>query len=181
MEKSMGKKVNNQKGFTLVEMVMVIAVMGVLVIGAVVIFKKSMVKQNVNDEISTITEITSAVQKHYYSKAVYTGLTNTIATSFKLVPDSMIGGVGTINNRWSGTVTLAPATVNTTDDAFTFTTTLVPTDACLGAGIVLAPQYTAASVAGTVVKAAGAALNEGTLATQCASAASVTMVYTVSK
>lgn len=176
-----GKR-KNQKGFTLVELMMVIAVIGVIGLGAVIVFGKAMSKQRVNAEIQTLSEVTSAIQKYYFSKANFGGLSNTIAVSYKLVPDDMIvSAPATIGNRWAGSVTIAPATVSGANDSFSYTTTLVPSKECLDVVQALAPQYTATSVGGTVVKAAGGTLNETTLATQCNSAAAVTIVYTVSK
>lgn len=175
-------KWRNHRGFTLVELMMVIAVIGVIGLGAVIVFGKAMKKQRVNSEVQTLAEITSGIQKHYFNKPNFTGLSNTIAVSYKLVPDDMIvAAPATIGNRWTGSVTIAPATVSAANDSYSYTTTLVPSAECLDVVLAMAPQYTATSVAGTVVKAAGGTLNETTLATQCNSADAVTIVYTVGK
>jgi hypothetical protein len=71
-----------------------------------------------NAEISIIPKITASVQAHYFNKANYTGLTNTIINSYKMVPDSWNQGAAVISNRWAGAVTFAPATTTTANDSF---------------------------------------------------------------
>lgn len=171
----------NKKGFTLVEL-MIVIVLGGLVI-AVAIAAGPRIKAHIqgNKDLETIPDITANVQAHYSLKSSYVGLTNTIVNSYKLVPDDMNGGGASISNRYGGAVTIAPATVSVANDSFTISYGSVPSRVCLKIVPQLAPQFLNASVNGTVVKATGGALDEATAATQCNSGETNTVLFTASK
>lgn len=171
----------NQKGFTLVELMLVVVLGGAII--ATVIIAAPRVKAGIqaDKDMNTIPDIMANVQGHYSLKPSFNGLTNTIANSYKLIPDDMNGGAGTITNRYGGAVTLAPATVTAADDSFSISYGGVPSRVCLKVVPQLSPQFLNVSVNGTVVKATGGALNETTAATQCNSTEANTLFFTASK
>lgn len=177
----MGKTIRNKKGFTLVEL-MIVIVLGGLVI-AVAVAAAPRIKANIqgNKDMADIPDIVGNVQAHYSLKTSFSTLTNTIVTSYKLVPDDMIVAAGTISNRYGGTVTLAPATISVANDSFTISYGGVPSRVCLKIVPQLAPQFLNASVNGTVVKATGGVVNDTTAATQCNSSETNTLLFTASK
>lgn len=171
----------NAKGFTLVEL-MIVIVLGALII-AVAIAAAPRIKAYIqaNKDLEAIPEIAANVQSQYALKPNYATLTNTIVNSYKLVPDDMNGGGGTITNRYGGVVTIAPATVSVANDSFTISYGNVPSLVCLKLVPQLAPQFLNASVNGTVVKATGGDLDETATATQCNTGDTNTVLFTASK
>lgn len=175
------KNIRNTKGFTLVELMIVIVLGGLVIAVAIAAAPRIKAHINGNKDMADIPDVVSNIQAHYSLKPSYAGLTNTIANSYKLVPDDMNGGAGTIINRYGGVVTLAPATVTVANDSFTYSTGGVPSRVCLKIVPQLAPQFLNLSVNGTVVKATGGTLDETAAATQCNSGEANTLLFTASK
>jgi len=178
--KKMPCTTKNAKGFTLVELMIVIVLGGLLIAVAIAAAPRIQASISANKDMATIPDITANVQAHFSLKSNFATLTNTIVTSYKLVPDDMITGAGVIANRHAGAVTLAPVTVSVANDSFSLSYGGVPSRVCLKVVPQLAPQYLALSINGTVVKPVGGVLDEATAATQCDNAVN-TLLFTASK
>lgn len=177
----MKKQFQNTKGFTLVELMIVIVLGGLVIAVAIAAAPRIKAHINGNKDMAEIPDVVANVQAHYSLKSNYSTLTNNIVNSYKLVPDDMNGGAGSITNRYGGVVTLAPATITVANDSFTYSTGGVPSRVCLKIIPQLAPQFLNASINGTVVKPTGGVLDETTAADRCNSSESNTLLFTASK
>lgn len=113
------------KGFSLIEILLVIGIIAVLAIAAFIIFPQVQASSRANTEQSNIMTIAAGVKNLFNGR--YAGLTNTVAIQGNIVPASMVSG-STINSSWGTAVQLAPGSPTT---MFTITYNNIPTEVCL--------------------------------------------------
>lgn len=178
--KKFRNQLKNKEGFTLIELAIVIAIIATLLAGLRIV-PGILANNRANAEISIIPKITASIQSHYFNKANYAGLTNTIINSYKMVPDSWNQGAAVISNRWAGAVTFAPATTTTANDSFSMLYSQVPTAECLAIVSGVADNFLKVTVGSTVVKAVGGTVNDTTLATACSATPPVNLTFVASK
>ena len=155
----------NQSGRSMIEMLGVLAIIGVLSVGGIAGYSKAMAKFRVNKSIDQISHIVANTRILYGSQANYADLaTNTWNTVYtaKLFPEEMLigngssHGLGDYKNPFNGNVSIAPAGLYADGDnkAFMITFSDVPMEACVD----LATQdWNATSGSGNVaVKVGGA-------------------------
>ena len=162
-----------QKGFSLLELLLVLGIIAALVVGAFIVYPKVQASQRAEAESKNIATIQAGVKSLYTSASSYSGLTNTVAVSAKIFPDNMLSGSGTttVVNTFKGPVTVAEATTGpsaTAGSSFTITYGDVPAAECTKIVTAAAGNFYAAGV-GTAgnVKAAGGVLDVAKTATQC--------------
>ncbi len=102
---------NEQSGRSMVEMLGVLAIIGVLSVGGIAGYSKAMTKFKINKSMDQVSMTLFSGQRNY------SGLTNANAVTFGIIPSEMDGGGGTITNSFAGAVTLGTAAVNTNNDA----------------------------------------------------------------
>lgn len=166
-----------QAGVTLTEMLVSVVVM-VAIVGFVY-FMKSQVYGPLLGwmEASTVSTHISKIENVYSGAANYTGLTTASMATPSIVQAKYLPGAGVINNRFNGSVTLGIVTINTTNDALTYTDGNVRSDSCPTLVNQLADDADRITVAGTVVKPLNGNVNPGTLKTQCDSANNVAIIF----
>lgn len=170
----------NVKGFTLIELSIVIIVGALLLAVALVIARSVLADNRANDELKELPVIITRVQKLYANRPNFAGLTTTLAIAQNVFPDSRVASTTTVNNRWGGTITMAPVTIASANDAVDATYTLVPKSECLAVIPQVENNMRTITVGGTVVKADGALTDLTALGTQCGTSPT-TIVYRFSK
>lgn len=176
----MKKILRKEKGYSIIELTIAMGLISALIGGILWMARGLFTDTATNQEVSNIPIITSKIQKRYFSQPNFVGLTNAITISYKLVPDNMVSG-GSILNRWGGTVTIVPATINVANDSFSMTYTNVPSKSCLSMVPDLDGTIDVMAVGGTNVKPSGGVVNLTTLATQCNASTSVNIAFTTGK
>ena len=78
-----------QYGRSMIEMLGVLAIIGVLSVGGIAGYSKAMMKYRINKTIEQITLIAGNVRTFFATQRSYSGLDNTILKKAKLVPDEM--------------------------------------------------------------------------------------------
>ncbi|MEX5747572.1 type 4 pilus major pilin [Massilia sp. X63] len=166
-----------QAGVTLTEMLVSVVVM-VAVVGFVY-FMKSQVYGPLLGwmEASTVSTHISKIENVYAGAANYTGLTTASMATPSIVQNKYLPGGGVINNRFNGTVTLGIVTINSPNDALTYTDGNVRSDSCTTLVNQLSDDADRITVAGTIVKPLNGVVNPGTLKTQCDSANNVSIMF----
>lgn len=125
----------NESGRSMIEMLGVLAIIGVLSVGGIAGYSKAMSKYRVNktvDQISHIaanTRILFSSQKNYSDLGINNG---DVIDKAKLVPQEM-GSDGNYSNPFSGDVTIQPAArfASNDDKAFMLTYEGIPEEACV--------------------------------------------------
>ena len=82
-------EIKNQNGRSMIEMLGVLAIIGVLSVGGIAGYSKAMTKYRINKSIEQITLIAGNVRTFFAPQRSYKDLNNTILKKAKLVPDEM--------------------------------------------------------------------------------------------
>ena len=126
---------NNQSGRSMVEMLGVLAIIGVLSAGGLAGYSKAMFKHKLNTTMDQFTMLVTNIRTMYGTQENYNNLSVGQAYSLGIVAASasMGGGHSQMVNPFKGKVLLAPATVRTgvNNSGFTITYTGLPKEACI--------------------------------------------------
>ena len=180
------KNRKSKKGFSLLELLLVLGIIAALVVAAFIVYPKVQASQRAQAESNNIATIQAGVKALYTSASSFTGLTNSVAVQAKIFPDNMLSGSGssaTPINAFKGNVVVASADTGpsaATGSSFTITYSNVPAAECTKIITAAAGNFYTAGV-GTAgnVKAAGEVLDVAKTATQCESGGnSNTLIFT---
>ncbi|MBR3501604.1 MAG: hypothetical protein IKO06_01730 [Alphaproteobacteria bacterium] len=123
-----------QSGRSMIEMLGVLAIIGVLSVGGIAGYSKAMMKYRINKTIEQITLIAGNVRTFFASQGNYAGLSSSsdtgkaIIKKAKLVPDEMWeDGKDSLQNVWGDDFFITTYSAN----AFTFQIYGIPQEACI--------------------------------------------------
>ena len=160
-----------QNGFSLLEILLVLAIAAALVIGAFIVYPKVQAAARADAESKNISTIVAGVKSLYTSSSTYTGLTNEVAINAKIYPDNMINGTSTTPiNAWKGEVTIAAADTGSSGvegSSFTITYKSVPAIECAKIVSSTAGNFYIMKVNDNVVKASDGVLDIAATAEKC--------------
>lgn len=103
---------NEQSGRSMVEMLGVLAIIGVLSVGGIAGYSKAMTKFKINKSMDQISMLVANIRTLFSGQRNYSGLGNENAINFGIIPGEMDGGGSIITNAFAGNVTIGTATVN---------------------------------------------------------------------
>ena len=163
---------NNQNGRSMVEMLGVLAIIGVLSAGGLAGYSKAMFKHKLNSTMDQITMLVTGIRTAWGQKGNYNGLTQARAYQLGVIPAVMTTNNGTnLTNPFKGSVSItlskakeAGIAAGTTEDpatAFVLTYGGLPKEACIA---LATADFGSGAGSGFIgVKAFGAAqTNKGT-------------------
>ncbi len=108
---------NEQSGRSMVEMLGVLAIIGVLSVGGISGYSKAMAKYKLTKAQDQMAMILINIRTAFASAPSYNGLTNKNAVLMNIIPGDMLpSGIGvgsTVKNAFGGNVTLAATNSNT--------------------------------------------------------------------
>ena len=118
----------NESGRSMIEMLGVLAIIGVLSVGGIAGYSKAMNKFKTNKVADNVSMLIANIKTMYAQQNSFEGLTNTTAVSMGLVPDELVvdAANGTLSNAYNGGVEInASSSVGVTagsnaDDALSF-------------------------------------------------------------
>ena len=103
----------NENGRSMVEMLGVLAIIGVLSVGGIAGYSKAMNKYKINKTTDQVSMLVANIRTLFSSQGNYAGLNNSRAVKFGVVPNEMYSGTPTgdtanfsIKNAFSGNVTI---------------------------------------------------------------------------
>ena len=107
----------NENGRSMVEMLGVLAIIGVLSVGGIAGYSKAMNKYKINKTTDQVSMLVANLRTLFSSQGNYAGLTNAQAKKFGVVPNDMYTSVSgdSIKNAFGGAVTIAAAKARTAD------------------------------------------------------------------
>jgi type II secretory pathway pseudopilin PulG len=173
------KKKNAARGFTLIEILLVVGFIALLSIGIFMTYNKVQSGNVANTEARNIATIQAGIKNIYAGSVDYSTITVTALLQAYVVPDSMRSPAGAaatqIMNTFGGTVTVAPTAFNGgTNNAFDITYNNVSLDVCSKLASVAGQNFNKVLVGGTAVKDTSAGLmniDPAATATACAAGA----------
>lgn len=154
---------NNEQGRSMIEMLGVLAIVGVLSVGGIAGYSKAMNKFKTNKAIDQVNMISTNIRTLFSSQRDYTGLNNTVAVNAGLVPGEMytqsanIGSASGISNAYGGAVKIK-ATAN--NKAYYILFEGVPASAC---SAFVTTDWGAEAGTGLLAVAAGSAVSAATV------------------
>lgn len=183
----MKKSLKTQSGLTLIELSIAIGIAIAIVVIAIKPASTLFANASTTAELNDLPTIVFNIQKISKGKPNFTGATineyarlNAFPEDRRTIPSS---GNATVSNRWGGNVTGAPANLTGTNDIFRLVSPGIPNSECVdvvqGAASLMRRVYvdsanSGTAGAGTIVKADGAQLDTGALATSCGALNSIT-------
>ena len=130
---------SNQSGRSMIEMLGVLAIIGVLSVGGIAGYSKAMAKYRANKVMEQISMFVTNTRTMYAQQQTYMNLANTMAVDMGIVPDDLIiidnngKPTGALRNVFGGPVQIAPSYVNDPSDksAFILSFFNMSRDACI--------------------------------------------------
>ena len=124
----------NESGRSMIEMLGVLAIIGVLSVGGIAGYSKAMNKYRVNKTIDQISHIAANTRILFSAQKDYEGISDTVIEKAKLFPDDVLKAEK--KNPFAGDVSLAPSSRFTSGDtgdnkAFVITYGGIPEEACI--------------------------------------------------
>ena len=98
---------NDQSGRSMVEMLGVLAIIGVLSVGGISGYSKAMAKYKLTKAQDQITMLLMNIRTAYATSPSYDGLNSATAAAYNLAPNEMVNGAGstaTLNGTFGGAV-----------------------------------------------------------------------------
>ena len=132
---------NNESGRSMIEMLGVLAIIGVLSVGGIAGYSKAMMEYRINKTIEQITLIAGNVRTFFAPQGNYAGLDSSsdtgkaIIKKAKLVPDEMLtldsdGNISAITNAFDGSFHIGTLGSDN-HKGFAFYISKIPEEACI--------------------------------------------------
>lgn len=119
-----------QKGFSLLELLLVVAVGAVLILAGLAAYRLVSENNNVNESLRLINTIKQQVQRAYQSEGSYTGNIVTTLIDLRAFPAGVLAGA-TPRHPFGGDITIAPVAGG---NSFTITFEDIERSACIAIG-----------------------------------------------
>ncbi|MGN0914409.1 MAG: type 4 pilus major pilin [Alphaproteobacteria bacterium] len=103
---------NDQSGRSMVEMLGVLAIIGVLSVGGIAGYSKAMTKFKINKTMDQVSMLVANIRTLYSGQRNYSDLDNATAINFGIIPNEMYSSASKIVNAFNGEVTIAAAAGN---------------------------------------------------------------------
>ena len=182
----------NQAGFSLIELLLVLAIIAALAVAAFIVYPRVQAGRNATYESQVLSSAQAGV-KALFTNNNFDKINKASAFNAEIFPKNMNLSSTSIKNQWDGDVDVVPSAsdggaataAGTPDRYFKITYPNVPTDVCIrlaGAavqnfgtvlvnGVIVQDNYTQPHVAATMD------LDEAKIATNCKAASAVTINF----
>ena len=155
-------KYTNENGRSMVEMLGVLAIIGVLSVGGIAGYSKAMNTFKINKTTDQVSMLVANLRTMFSAQGDYAGLDSAQAIKFGVVPDDMVSGTNssTITNAFGGEVTIAASDLQKEGDngAFELVYENLSQEACV---TIATGDWGSGQASGLVAIAAGTETNVG--------------------
>lgn len=170
----------NESGRSMIEMLGVLAIVGVLSVGGIAGYSKAMAKFKTNKVIDQVNMVSTNIRTMYSSQRTYSGLHNGLAAKVGIAPAEMYDATSNVSaatsafglsNAFGGKVIVKAATSNTKDDSYIIAFDAIPAASCItiattdwgndsGSGLQAIAINTSADAAYSAISASTSGLSE---------------------
>ena len=99
-----------EKGRSMIEMLGVLAIVGVLSVGGIAGYSKAMAKYKMNTLLSQVSELTMNIRSLYMSQGDYAGMSERVVISAGVVPNGItVSGSSTLIHILNGNIRFFPS------------------------------------------------------------------------
>lgn len=125
-----------QAGATLIEIIMVVALISIITIGALVYYNTAQQGSKVSEAVSGITALSAVIRNQFSTQGSYTGITSEVVAKFGGVPESLTvktGTTPTLRHPWNAATTsidIVTEDITASADGFKITLKSVPANVC---------------------------------------------------
>lgn len=129
----------NENGRSMIEMLGVLAIVGVLSVGGIAGYSKAMAKFKTNKVIDQANMISTNIKTMYSSQRTYAGLDNGLAAKIGIVPAEMYDATNVstaassfqLNNAFGGNVVIKAANNVVENDSYVIAFDAIPAGSCI--------------------------------------------------
>lgn len=158
----------NESGRSMVEMLGVLAIIGVLSVGGIAGYSKAMNKYKINKTTDQVSMLVANIRTLFSSQGNYAGLNNGQAVKFGVVPNDMYSAADNIaddmalTNAFAGDVTIKTSASDAAHatNAFSITYEGLSSEACV---TVATGDWGSGQASGLIALAAGSTVTDATL------------------
>lgn len=156
------------KGFTLIEVLIVLAVAAGVLFTVFLAVNKVQAKQLTKEAAEGLNLMVADTRAKFKSQGNFTGVSAQVLVNNRVPPSNMIQGANIVS-QWSSNIEVAPATLQNTNDAVSFTYTGIGIEDCSNFVQAAEATFSRITVGTTVVKniPSGSGLNVAALGTAC--------------
>ncbi|MBO6281282.1 MAG: hypothetical protein J6N49_01990 [Alphaproteobacteria bacterium] len=125
---------SNETGRSMIEMLGVLAIIGVLSVGGIAGYSKAMMQYKINKTVDQVSQIVGNMRTLYGSQKNYANIDATILKKAHIIPDEMWGdGYSDLSNAFGGDVVIETSDKKNGSDNKAFTVELfdLPEEACM--------------------------------------------------
>ena len=171
-------KARSQGGFSLIELLLVLAILAALAVAAFIVYPRVQAGRNASFEAQVLSSAQAGV-KALFTTNNYRNINKAAAFNAEIFPANMNLSTTSIKNQWDGEVDVTPSTSagaaaasgTTPVRYFRIVYPNVPADVCIRLAGAAVQNFGTVLVGGTIVQdlysSTNVALNEATIATQC--------------
>jgi prepilin-type N-terminal cleavage/methylation domain-containing protein len=168
-----------QRGYSMIEIAIGTVIVGLLLAVTISYVRGIIADNRANDELKELPLVMSRLTKLYSNRPDFAGLDTATAISNNIYPPERITSATVLNNRFGGTIAVAPATGTVANDSASLTYTGVGASECKSMIPQLEKSMSQIKVGATTVKAIGANVDFSALGTSCVD--NVTVIYQFKK
>lgn len=163
-----------KKGFSLIEIILVISVGAAMLVAAFIIYPKVQVGERAQKESQNIATIAAGIKGMYASVAYYTDITTANVVHAHVFPDDMLSDAHSVQpfNVWKGLITITSSNEGPSGvvgSSFIISYPNVPEVDCIRLSAQIANNYYILRINGKEVKPANESLQVDTLGNVCKS------------
>ncbi|EPP7234187.1 type 4 pilus major pilin [Shigella flexneri] len=150
-------KIKRRKGFSLLELLLVLGIIAALIVAAFIVYPKVRTSQIVDAESKNIATIRGGLLSLYSATTDITTVNNTVGINAQIFPDNMLVKSGSsvvdVVNGFKGKVTLSATNYASYGKVvFNIGYANVPQDACVKLVAAVAPNMSIINIGGSIVK-----------------------------
>ena len=127
---------HNETGRSMIEMLGVLAIIGILSVGGMLGYSKTMAQYKINATLEQVELIASKISAYGAGADSYVGLNSSTAMKLRAIPSSAIDG-GALMNKYGGAIDIKPSWISSDtkdDQAYAIIFSGLTEDACVALG-----------------------------------------------